>query len=65
MSSLVMDLVMYSVGFTGVDYGKCCESKYSSVSAPGSVIVPSAFSNVPKVLSDIYVVYPASQPVLI
>ena len=43
ISSRVIDLLLYSVGFTGVDDGKCCESKYSRVSIPGSVIVPSVF----------------------
>ena len=37
------------MGFTGVDDGNCWVSKYSSVSTPGSVIVPSYFSSVPSV----------------
>ena len=49
ISSLVIDLWLYSVGLTGVDEGKCCVSRYSRVSAPGLVIVPSAFSSVPNV----------------
>ena len=49
ISSLVIDLLLYSVGLTGVDEGKCCVSRYSSVSVPGSVIVPSVFSSVPSV----------------
>ena len=49
ISSLVIDLLLYSVGLTGVEEGKCCVSRYSSVSVPGSVIVPSVFSSVPSV----------------
>ena len=49
MSSLVIDLELYSVGLTVVEEGKCCDSRYSNVSVPGSVIVPSSFSSVPSV----------------
>ena len=42
-------LLLYTVVFIGVAEGKCCVSKYSSVSGPGDVIVPSGFSSVPSV----------------
>ena len=42
-------LLLYTVVFIGVAEGKCCVSKYSSVSEPGVVIVPSGFSRVPSV----------------
>ena len=49
ISSLVIDLLLYSVGLIGVDEGNCCVSNYSRVSVPGSVIVPSFFFSVPSV----------------
>ena len=42
-------LSVYSVGFMSVGEGKCCESRYSSVSVPGLVIDPSSLSRVSSV----------------
>ena len=49
MSSRVMDLHKYSVVFTGVDDGKCWVNRYSNVSTPGFVMLPSVFSTLPSV----------------
>ena len=36
-------LLLYVVVLSGVAEGKCCVSRYSRVSGPGDVIVPSGF----------------------
>jgi len=49
MSFLLSASKEYFVGCRSVAVGKCWDSRYSRVSAPGLVIVPSSFSSVPSV----------------